>query len=96
MQVKSQFTRTYNKDTHTSHYAVGAFKSKQKMTVDSDLAGEEDNAAVSESEDEGINGNPMIKVKKEPIKKTNSSKKGEKREPSKGGAKKPKAKKQKI
>ncbi len=82
-----------------SHYVVETLKPKRKTTVDSDLLGDEDNAAVSEDEDEAIDGNPMIKVKKEPIKKTDNPKKGgssKKREPSKGGTKKPKAKKPKL
>ena len=66
--MKASFTRLYNKDKHLLHYTTEAKKPQKRTSVDEmyNATGEGDDVIAngSDSEDERIESNPMIKVSK--------------------------------
>jgi len=93
--VKSSFTRSYNKEAHTTHYSVVAV-AKKSSRVSTDYGDEDENEEyTSEPEsDEDIAANPMIKTgKKKGVESgKDSSGKGKGRVGSQGTSKKGKTK----
>lgn len=96
-QVKSAFTRLYNKDVHKTPYAVhqAAKKTKIASTDDVLLGEDDDQAEVDDEEDDGdddVSKDAMIKIKKEPVAGTSAKGKGKKQadksKPTKGKSKK--------
>jgi len=93
VQVKSAFTRLYNKESHKTPYATqqSARKTKVKSTDDvlvKDGDGDENpDNDVSDEEDDDVMKSGMIKVKKETTSKATpaSSSKGGKKKPAGGG-----------
>lgn len=63
LQVKSAFTRAYNKECGKNPYAVTNVKKKKASAKDTDLEpNEEDALEVEEDEDDSIENDAMIKV----------------------------------
>lgn len=63
-QVKAAFTRAYNKEVHLTPYSLQVVK-KSRRGGESELAGEDGEIVVQESEEdegEGLQKDAMIKV----------------------------------
>ena len=65
MQVKSAFTRSYNKEAHATPYTTAAIIKKSRRSTSDDYDDDENEEQESEREsDDEITSNPMIRTSK--------------------------------